>query len=77
MMFSQVQDTVIGGYLMTRDNVAVDDVFMARIHRNSNLRLDMFKFFSSRTPGELVSGKRVLSTIFPELSYIGSTEFSQ
>ena len=77
MMFSQVQDTVIGGYLMTRDSVLIDDVFMARIHRNSNLRLDMFKFFPGRNvhSNELVTGKQVLSTIFPELSYIGSTEF--
>jgi hypothetical protein len=58
---------------MTRDNVEVDDVFMARVHRNGNLRLDMFKFFADK---KHATGKQLLSTVFPELSYIGTTEFS-
>jgi hypothetical protein len=62
---------------MTRDQVQLDDVFITRIHRNSNLRLDLFKFFaSSAESNKFISGKQALSTVFPELSYIGSTEFS-
>ena len=60
---------------MTRDSISVDDVFMARLHRNSNLRLEMFKFFKDPSKS-IASGKQALSTVFPELSYKGSTEFS-
>jgi hypothetical protein len=59
---------------MTRDSVQLDHVHMARVHRNSNMRIDLFKYFKG---GDRVSGKQCLSTVFPELSYIGQTEFSQ
>ena len=44
MLVGQVQDSVVGGYLLTRDQVQMDDVFLARVHSNSNIRFDMFKF---------------------------------
>jgi hypothetical protein len=63
---------VIGGYLLTRDEVAMDDVFLVRVQSNSNVRFNMFKY---STDGEMISGKRALSVLLPEISYKGKSEF--
>lgn len=61
MLVGQMQDSVIGGYLLTRDQVAMDDIFMARVHSNSSIRFDMFKY----SKNEQQSGRQVLSAILP------------
>jgi len=55
MMLSQVQDSVVGGYLMTRDSISMDDVFVSRIHANSELFLNEFRFFKDGS--KQISGK--------------------
>lgn len=70
MLVGQVQDSVVGGYLLTRDQVQMDDVFLARVHSNSNIRFDMFKFSNN----QLNSGKQALSVILPQMSYQGKSE---
>ena len=44
MLVGQIQDSVVGGYLLTRDRMQMDDMFLIRIHSNSNIRFDMFKY---------------------------------
>lgn len=48
----------------------MDDVFLARVHSNSNIRFDMFKYSSNKRN----SGKQALSVILPSISYQGKSE---
>ncbi len=44
MSITQTQDSVIGGYLITRDEVKMDRIFISRMHKNGRIPLDMLKF---------------------------------
>ena len=71
MLVGQMQDSVVGGYMITRPDVEVDDVFLVRVHSNANTRFNMFKHSGQR----VVSGRQVLSVIMPEISFKGKSEF--
>lgn len=65
MLLAQVQDSVVGGYYMTRDEVKMDNVILARILSDCSVPYNLNKYIENGS----VSGKLALSTILPELSY--------
>lgn len=65
MLLAQVQDSVVGGYYMTRDEVKMDNVILARILSDCSVSYNLNKYLEQ----DGISGKLALSTILPELSY--------
>ena len=57
---------MIGGYLLTRDEVKMDRIFVSRMHKNGRIPLEMLKFADK---DGLTSGKDCISLNFPNLSY--------
>jgi DNA-directed RNA polymerase beta' subunit len=70
LLIGQKQDSVVGGFLLTRDEISVDPMFTIRFHSNTSLSMDLWKF------GEkAISGKQALSLNLPLISYTGKSAY--
>ena len=72
MSVAQTQDSVIGGYLITRDDIKMDQMFVSRLHKNGRLFINQLKFADKHG---FTTGKDCLSLNFPNLSYKENTKF--
>ncbi len=72
MSVQQTQDSVIGGYLITKDDIKLDQMFISRLHKNGRLFIDQLKYTDAKG---FTTGKDCLSLNFPNLSYKENTNY--